>query len=124
MDEEIMGDKVMTKQEAINEVYSGGLKVYSSQNTKMERIMIQKWIALFPDGQEAWSEIRRTGYPTIVAIESNQSNGEVANGEIISRLKFPSSERSNNTTSNIKEAESLLGGRDVAGTRLWWDVKR
>lgn len=96
----------------------------ASQNTKMERIMIQKWIALFPDGQEAWSEIRRTGYPTIVAIESNQSNGEVANGEIISRLKFPSSERSNNTTSNIKEAESLLGGRDVAGTRLWWDVKR
>ena len=38
MDEEIMGDKVMTKQEAINEVYSGGLKVYSSQDTKIQNI--------------------------------------------------------------------------------------
>jgi hypothetical protein len=85
--------------------------------------MIQKWIALFPDGQEAWSEIRRTGYPTIVSIESNQSGGEVANGEIISRLKFPTTEYSDNSN-NTKAAVGMLGGRDVAGTRLWWDVKR
>lgn len=91
---------------------------------KLERIMVQKWIALFPDGQEAWSDMRRTGYPTIVTIESNQSGGEVANGELISRLKFPSSERSNNTKDNINEAIRLLGGNDIAGTRLWWDVKR
>ena len=38
MDEEIMGDKVMTKQQAINEVYSGGLEVYSSQNKKIQDI--------------------------------------------------------------------------------------
>ena len=30
---------------------------------KMERLIVQKWIALFPDGQEGWNEIRRTGYP-------------------------------------------------------------
>lgn len=90
---------------------------------KLERIMVQKWIALFPDGQEAWSEIRRTGYPTIVTIESNQSGGEVANGEVISRLKFPQSEYSDNSK-NTKAAVDLLGGRDIAGTRLWWDVKR
>lgn len=27
--------------------------------------MIQKWIALFPNGQEAWTEWRRTGYPKL-----------------------------------------------------------
>ena len=94
-----------------------------STEKNLERIMIQKWIALFPDGQEAWSEIRRTGYPTIVSIESNQSGGEVANGEIISRLKFPTTEYSDNSN-NTKAAVGMLGGRDVAGTRLWWDVKR
>ena len=37
----------------------------ASTSEKMERLMVQKWIALFPDGQEAWSEIRRTGYPKV-----------------------------------------------------------
>ena len=33
---------------------------------KMERLITQKWIALYPNGQEAWNEIRRTGYPHIL----------------------------------------------------------
>ena len=27
----------------------------ATESKKLERIMVQKWIALFPDGQEAWS---------------------------------------------------------------------
>ena len=95
----------------------------ASLEQKMERIMTQKWIALFPDGQEAWSELRRTGYPTIVTIQSNLSNGEVANGEVISRLRFPTTEYADNSA-NTKAAVGMLKGRDIAGTRLWWDVKR
>lgn len=34
----------------------------ANASEKLERIMIQKWIALYPLGQEAWSEIRRTGF--------------------------------------------------------------
>ncbi|MFX9224372.1 SusD/RagB family nutrient-binding outer membrane lipoprotein, partial [Acinetobacter baumannii] len=26
----------------------------------LERIITQKWLAMYPDGQEAWSEFRRT----------------------------------------------------------------
>lgn len=90
---------------------------------KLERIMIQKWIALYPNGQEAWSEMRRTGYPRIVQIAEHKST-EVAKGELISRLKFPTSEYSNNTQ-NTQAAVALLGGKgDIAGTRLWWDVRR
>lgn len=90
---------------------------------KLERIMIQKWIAIFPDGQEAWSEMRRTGYPKIFTIVRNQSNSEVANGELICRLKFPTTEYSNNSE-NTTAAVSLLGGNgDKAGTKLWWDAK-
>ena len=94
----------------------------ASNEVKMERIMIQKWIALYPDGQEAWSEMRRTGYPGWVRIQSMQTT-EVTQNEMISRLKFPTTEYSNNSD-NTKAAVTLLGGDDKAGTRLWWDVKR
>jgi hypothetical protein len=95
----------------------------ADDNTKLERIMIQKWIALYPDGQEAWSEMRRTGYPGWVRINSYSAQSEVASGEMISRLKFPSTEYDNNSA-NTQAAVTLLGGNDSAGTRLWWDVKR
>lgn len=91
--------------------------------TKLERIMIQKWIALYPDGQEAWSEMRRTGYPGWVRINSYSAQSEVAGNEMISRLKFPTTEYANNSE-NTQAAVALLGGGDSAGTRLWWDVNR
>lgn len=95
-----------------------------NEEGKLERIMIQKWIALYPDGQEAWSEMRRTGYPGFVRIASYNYTQEVTSNELISRLKFPTSEYSDNSE-NTQAAVSLLkGSRDIAGTRLWWDVKR
>lgn len=95
----------------------------ASDEVKLERIMIQKWIALYPDGQEAWSEMRRTGYPGFVRINSYNYTTEVANNALISRLKFPTTEYSNNSE-NTQKAVSLLGGGDTAGTRLWWDTRR
>ena len=95
----------------------------ASDNVNMERIMIQKWIALYPDGQEAWSEMRRTGKPGWVKIYSYNYQQEVENGEMISRLKYPTTEYTNNSE-NTQKAVTMLGGRDIAGTRLWWDVKR
>lgn len=95
----------------------------ASQNTKLERIMLQKWIALYPDGQEAWSEMRRTGYPGWVRISTYSYASGVSSNQMISRIQFPSTEFSNNTA-NVQEAVTMLGGQDNAGTRLWWDVKR
>ena len=89
----------------------------------MERIMIQKLIALYPNGQEAWSEMRRTGLPGWVRLESYRAQSDVQANEMISRMKFPTTEFTNNTD-NANEAVKMLGGKDGAGTRLWWDVKR
>jgi hypothetical protein len=94
----------------------------ASFEEKLERIMTQKWIALYPDGQEAWSEFRRTGYPKIFTVAMNKSNGEVDTNTQICRLKYPTTEYENNAE-NVSEAVSLLSGADTGGTKLWWDAK-
>ena len=36
-----------------------------------DRIITQKWIAMFPEGCEAWAEQRRTGYPRLFPVRFN-----------------------------------------------------
>lgn len=93
----------------------------SSDEEKLEKVITQKWIAVFPDGQEAWSEFRRTGYPKIFPVVSNQSNGTIDTDVQIRRLNFPIGERNTNPE-QIEAATKLLKGPDNGGTRLWWDV--
>lgn len=88
---------------------------------KLEKIITQKWIAMFPEGQEAWSEYRRTGYPKIFPVVSNQSGGAVDTDIQIRRVPFVDSEKSTNAA-GVAAAVSLLGGPDTGGTRLWWDT--
>ena len=38
------------------------------KETKLEKIITQKWIAMFPEGCEAWAEQRRTGYPRLFPV--------------------------------------------------------
>ena len=92
---------------------------------KFEKIMIQKWIALYPNGQEAWTEYRRTGYPKLHSAISNYSNGEVDSEVGIRRMRFPTNKSTSaEDIANLESARKLLrGGLDKAGTRLWWDNK-
>ena len=94
----------------------------ASAETKLERIMTQKWIALYPDGQEAWSEMRRTGYPGWVRIATYNYASGVPNNEMIRRIQFSTTEITENNA-HVQEAIQMLGGPDNAGTRLWWDAK-
>lgn len=87
---------------------------------KLERIITQKWISVFPEGQEAWSEFRRTGYPKLFTVVNNYSNGLVSTTIQIRRLPFPNTEYTSNKA-EVDKAVTLLGGLDNAGTRLWWD---
>lgn len=87
---------------------------------KLERIITQKWIAMYPDGQEAWSEFRRTGYPRLYPIVENHS--DLPQGEFIKRIPYPTS-ITNSSQNSVSEAVSThLGGEDKISTRLWWDV--
>lgn len=94
----------------------------SSIEVNLEQIITQKWIAIFPDGQEAWSEFRRTGYPKVFPVVENYSGGTINTNTQVRRIPFPATEYSDNAV-NMPQAKVLLGGEDNGGTRLWWDKK-
>lgn len=87
---------------------------------KLERIITQKWIAMYPDGQEAWSEFRRTGYPKLYPIAVNYS--EFTGGEFIKRVTYPTAITNSSQNSANEAINQYLGGEDNIYTRLWWDV--
>ena len=88
---------------------------------KLEQIITQKWIALYPDGWESWSERRRTGYPKGYPV-INSLNPLVPKDSIMRRLTFTSGEISTNNAA-VEVARTLLNGPDANNTRLWWDAK-
>lgn len=87
----------------------------------LEQIITQKWLALYPDGVEAWAEARRTGYPKMFPRIASD-NGDVPEDVMMKRLPFADAEESNNGAA-VEAARGLLGGGDNAGTPLWWDQK-
>lgn len=94
-----------------------------STNEKLEKIAIQKYLALYPNGHEAWTEWRRTGFPKLAPIEENNGSGEgvTLNGGI-RRMKYPVSFRqSAEDQANYYKTLELLGGDDKPTTQLWWD---
>lgn len=97
----------------------------ASKEEKQERIIIQKWIANWQLGNEAWADYRRTGYPHLIpATEAgNKSNGIVDSQEGARRMPYWQDEYVNNTK-NINEAvKNYLNGPDNMATKLWWDCK-
>ena len=96
----------------------------ASDEMKLERIITQKWLAVFPEGCEAWSEQRRTGYPRLFSVRYNNSrNGCVDTEKMIRRLNYPSSILDSDN-GQYEMLVNALGGPDHAGTPLWWDTGR
>ena len=92
--------------------------------TALERIITQKWIAIFPLGNEAWAEYRRTGYPRLAPTpdECNKSGGTVTPKYGARRLQYPTEEYAENRA-NVEAAAATISGGDNAGSRVWWDKK-
>lgn len=95
----------------------------AANEVKLERIMTQKWLAVFPEGQEAWTEFRRTGYPKLFPVVNNTSNGLINTQIQIRRLPYPSNEKTSNGVELAKAVQSI-GGQDNGGVRVWWDLAK
>ena len=93
----------------------------AAKERQLEQVITQKWIALFPDGWEAFSELRRTGYPKtypLIEVENPDLRGD----EIFRRLTFVDSEHADNPE-GLTGAAILLKGPDNNATHVWWDKK-
>lgn len=93
----------------------------ASNEIKLEKIITQKWLAVFPEGCEAWAEQRRTGYPRLFPVKINNSKDGCIDTEImIRRLNFPS-DIIDTDVDLYNSLVNRLEGPDNAGTRVWWD---
>jgi hypothetical protein len=81
---------------------------------KLELIATQKWVALYGQGHEAFTEWRRTGHPELVAGPDNLNNDRIPR-----RLPYPALEQSLNGAS-YTTAVSRQGDITING-RVWWD---
>lgn len=91
---------------------------------KLKKIITQKWIALYPNGDEAWTEFRRTGYPELMPV-ANSENPEInpKNGEFIKKMRYVDDERRANE-SNATSSALNQGKGDGMNVRVWWDTGR
>lgn len=101
----------------------------ASNEQKLERIMIQKYLALFPLSTEAWAEQRRTGYPRLFPAYVNESNRAVDTEEGVRRVIYSSNAYDTNAK-GLEEGLKLLDKEnsskkgisgDKGGTHVWWD---
>ena len=93
----------------------------AAMSEKLERIITQKWISVFPDGAEGWAEFRRTGYPKLypVAVSTNK---DLPLGSFIKRLTYPTAATDASKDAVDAAVKAHLDGKDSAATPIWWDV--
>lgn len=97
-----------------------------------ENVLSQKYLALYGQGIESWTEIRRTGYPLFLVkkgelVWSGTVEGKPVSYSFVpeigdsipSRLVYPLKEQSTNKT-NYQSALSNQGD-DVQFTKIWWN---
>ncbi|WP_242203800.1 SusD/RagB family nutrient-binding outer membrane lipoprotein [Aestuariivivens insulae] len=90
-----------------------------TMDEKLEKIALQRWIAGYTDGFEAWAVVRDTGYPaSLAAGVSDPVIYELGtlNGAYPQRLRYGSGAQANpNFDAAISEQ-----GPDLQGTKLWF----
>ena len=97
------------------------VKFAADETTQRVQVATQKWLALFPDGVEAWADYRRTHLLSLYPV-ANSDNPDITNTSTqwIRRIPFLLSEQQNNGA-EVEKAVQLLGGPDKVTTPLWWD---
>lgn len=108
-----------------------------SKETKLEKIITQKYIASFPYSYESWVDLRRTGYPKLFPIlHPDHSDGTIKFGDpkvqtadnIMRRIPWvpgdPQTKEDIKATGipALSEDTNNKPATDTQMQRLWWDV--
>lgn len=92
-----------------------------------ETVLTQKYIALYMDGLEGWTEYRRSGFPKTLTVPGDTYEGLTFTtlvpglDAIPSRVTYPNNEQLLNHT-NWDAARGKLSDGDVMYSKLFWDV--
>lgn len=91
-----------------------------SQEDQFRQISIQRWIAAYTNGAEAWAIVRRTGYPVIEDKTDARffDTSGWADNKLPQRLLYSTTEYTLNGK-NLEEALRTQGA-DKMTTKLWW----
>ena len=94
-----------------------------SQETKLEKIITQKYLALFPLSNEAWTELRRTGYPKLFPVlNPDEGDGSIEEGDMIRRIPWWTEDPIAKAMIKTSGIPALGNLPNEQATRLWWDV--
>lgn len=102
-----------------------------------EKVAVQKYIDLWLNGTEAWTEIRRTGYPEQVirpgektAVNPTDASAYInfdplseVKGDIIARVKYPTNESTLNGENWTAAVAKLKDGTNNYYTKMFWDAR-
>ncbi|WP_271406538.1 SusD/RagB family nutrient-binding outer membrane lipoprotein [Tenacibaculum soleae] len=92
-----------------------------------ETVLTQKYIGLFMDGLEGWTEYRRSGYPNTLDVPGDVYNGVTFTtlitdlNTIPNRVNYPANEQLLNKE-NRDAARDLLSDGDTMISKIFWDV--
>lgn len=102
-----------------------------SKETKLEKIITQKYIASFPYSYESWVDLRRVGYPKLFPILGvADSDGTIQAGDpkvqtkenIMRRIPWASDDpQTKEDIANTGLPALGEGASDTQGQHLWWD---
>lgn len=92
---------------------------WAEDGKELQRIITQKYIALYPLGHETWCDYRRTGYPEFMPVCPGKVSAEYSGMPVANRLKF-SIDESRQNSANLATAVGYLKGGDNYTTKLWW----
>jgi hypothetical protein len=88
---------------------------FAKYDGTLERIMLQKYLALYFTDYQQWYEYRRTGFPVLP-----KTNSMLNDGIMPSRFLYPGDLQIYNTD-NYRQAVQNMGGDDI-NSKVWWDV--
>lgn len=91
---------------------------WADDGKELQRIITQKYIAMYPLGHETWCDYRRTGYPDFLPVFAKVPP-QYSGLKVLNRLMFSFNEAKDNPA-NLQAAVGMLSGPDNFATKLWW----
>ncbi|MDN5201069.1 SusD/RagB family nutrient-binding outer membrane lipoprotein [Fulvivirgaceae bacterium BMA10] len=93
-----------------------------TEGDQRTQIAVQKYLGLYPESWEAWSDLRRTDANILYPLLNTENTDANVGRGLMKRLTYLPNEYSTNAE-EVDKAIATLGGPDVGGTLVWWDVK-